>query len=59
MQRHIADRPKDFDSRLRFQQFLRIARATGPHRASLTLQRRAQERAGLVPFIKIARGHRD
>lgn len=56
MQRHIVDRPKDFDSSLRFQQFLRIARTTGPHRASLTLQRRAQEHVRLVPFIKIARG---
>ena len=58
MQRHIVDRLKDFDNPLRIQQFLRIARTAGPHRASLTLQRRAQERVGLVAFIKIARGQR-
>ena len=58
MQRHIVDRPKQFDGLLRIQQFLRIARTAGPHRASLTLQRRAQERVGLVAFIKIARGQR-
>ncbi len=56
MQRHIVDKPKAYDNSLRMRQFLRIARTENPHRASLTLQRRAQERVGLVQFLTIARG---
>lgn len=56
MQRHIVDKPKAYDNSLRLRQFLRIARTASPHRTSLTLQRRARERVGLVQFLKIARG---
>ena len=55
MQRHIVEKPKSYDGTLRLREFLRIARSARPHRASLTLQRRAQERMGLAQFIKIAR----
>ena len=58
MQRHIVDRPKAYDNNLRVRQFLRIARTANPHRASLTLQRRARECVGLVQFLNIARGQR-
>ena len=54
MQRHIVDKPKSYNSAIRLREFLRIARSARPHRSSLTLQRRAQERMGLVQFIKIA-----
>ena len=55
MQRHFVDKPKTYNSTMRLREFLRIARNAMPHRASLILQRRAQERVGLVQFIRIAR----
>jgi hypothetical protein len=55
MQRHIVDKPKSYNSAIRLREFLRIARNARPHWASLTLQRRAKERPGLVQFIRIAR----
>lgn len=55
MQRHIADRAKSYDHAIRLREYLRIARRATPHPASLTLQRRAQERVGLAQFLRIAR----
>jgi hypothetical protein len=55
MQRHILDNPKSFDGSLHLRQFLRIAKTARPHRASLTLQRRAQERPAFAQFLRIAR----
>ncbi|ALG88943.1 MULTISPECIES: hypothetical protein [Actibacterium] len=61
MSRHIIDQTRQSDATDCAAQYARIARAAGPNKASLQLQRRPVGPASgrrLMEFLRIARGRR-